>query len=397
MQLKIAVAGAGIAGLASAAFLARAGHDVTVFDQFDRPRPVGSGLMIQPVGLEVLKILGLDRALIERASPITRIYGETFRALPVLDLAYSDLRPGLNGHAVQRSVLFDLLHECALNSGARLVPDTRIDGHEADAFKADDSHGPFDLTIDALGAYSPLCPKPSAPLKFGALWALLDWPEGGRFNDDMLEQRYQHASKMVGVLPVGQTEPGGARKLTFFWSLRAVDLTEWQNRPLEDWKAAVRALWPATGSILDQITSHQDLTFAQYTHRTLRKPYSGRTIHVGDSFHATSPQLGQGANMALLDAAALAIAVRDAKPDAIGPAYAAIRRRHVVLFQTASWMFTPMYQSDSRVLPWIRNRIGAPLAGVRPMRRLLASLVAGELGAPLQRIRGIPKLEGPDA
>ena len=395
--MRIAVAGAGIAGLASAAFLARAGHDVTVFDQFDRPRPVGSGLMIQPVGLEVLKTLGLDRTLIERASPITRIYGETFRSLPVLDLAYSDLRPGLNGHAVQRSVLFDLLHECALKSGARLIPSTRIGGLEADAFRADEGQGPFDVIVDALGAYSPLCPKPSAPLKFGALWALLDWPESGPFNDDMLEQRYERASKMAGVLPVGQTRPGGARKLTFFWSLRAVDLAEWQSRPLEDWKDAVRALWPATDSILDQITSHADLTFAQYTHRTLMKPYSGRTIHIGDSFHATSPQLGQGANMALLDAAALAIAVRDAGPGGIGPAYAAIRRQHVLLFQTASWMFTPMYQSDSRVLPWIRNRIGAPLAGARPMRRLLASLVAGELGAPLRRIRDIRKLEGTDA
>ena len=44
--MKIAVAGAGIAGFAAATFLARAGHDVQIFDQFEAPRPVGSGLMI---------------------------------------------------------------------------------------------------------------------------------------------------------------------------------------------------------------------------------------------------------------------------------------------------------------------------------------------------------------
>jgi len=34
-------------------------------------------------------------------------------------------------------------------------------------------------------------------------------------------------------------------------------------------------------------------------------------VHIGDSAHATSPQLGQGANMALLDALALAVALRE--------------------------------------------------------------------------------------
>lgn len=388
--MKIAIAGAGIAGLACATFLARAGHEVTLYDQFERPHPVGSGLMIQPVGLAVLKMLGLDRDLIERASPITRIYGETLSALPVLDVSYSDLRPALTGHAVQRSVLFDLLHAAALHSGATLVPDTKITGARDGSLESEHgAPGPFDLVVDALGAYSALCPKPSAPLKFGALWALLDWPAGGPFNADMLEQRYAFASKMAGVLPVGQTRPGDGQKLTFFWSLRARDHAAWRDCALDVWKDEVRTLWPATDAILDQITSHRDLTFTRYTHRTLMKPYADRLVHVGDSFHATSPQLGQGANMALLDAAALAIAVRDADPGRIGPAYAALRRRHVLLYQSASWLFTPMYQSDSRVLPWVRNRIGAPLAGLRPMRRVLASLVAGELGRPLQRIRDI--------
>ncbi|WP_290483377.1 FAD-dependent oxidoreductase, partial [Hyphomonas sp. UBA3601] len=56
---KIAIAGAGIGGLAAAALLARAGHDVTVYDQFDAPGPVGSGLILQETGLTILGELGL--------------------------------------------------------------------------------------------------------------------------------------------------------------------------------------------------------------------------------------------------------------------------------------------------------------------------------------------------
>jgi len=49
-RLQIGIAGAGMGGLASAIALHCAGHRVRIFDKFDQPRPVGSGLVVQPVG-----------------------------------------------------------------------------------------------------------------------------------------------------------------------------------------------------------------------------------------------------------------------------------------------------------------------------------------------------------
>lgn len=49
--LDIAIAGCGPCGLAAALLLHRAGHHVTLFERFDTPRPIGSGLMLQPTGL----------------------------------------------------------------------------------------------------------------------------------------------------------------------------------------------------------------------------------------------------------------------------------------------------------------------------------------------------------
>ncbi|MEP6064543.1 MAG: FAD-dependent oxidoreductase, partial [Paracoccaceae bacterium] len=40
MRFKVAIAGAGIGGLTAAAYLARAGHEVEIFDKFDAPSPV---------------------------------------------------------------------------------------------------------------------------------------------------------------------------------------------------------------------------------------------------------------------------------------------------------------------------------------------------------------------
>ncbi|BBD38668.1 truncated glutamate synthase [Aminobacter sp. Y103A] len=58
-RLHIAIAGAGPAGLAAALYLKRDGHRVTVYDRFVEPKPLGSGLILQPTGLSVLADLGL--------------------------------------------------------------------------------------------------------------------------------------------------------------------------------------------------------------------------------------------------------------------------------------------------------------------------------------------------
>jgi 2-polyprenyl-6-methoxyphenol hydroxylase-like FAD-dependent oxidoreductase len=55
----IGVIGCGTAGAAAALFLARAGHDVRVFERVADPKPVGAGIIVQPSGQAVLARLGL--------------------------------------------------------------------------------------------------------------------------------------------------------------------------------------------------------------------------------------------------------------------------------------------------------------------------------------------------
>jgi 2-polyprenyl-6-methoxyphenol hydroxylase-like FAD-dependent oxidoreductase len=145
----------------------------------------------------------------------------------------------------------------------------------------------------------------------------------------------------------------------------------------------VRELWPATTPLLDQIDDPAQLTFARYAHRTLPRPAETALIHIGDAWHSASPQLGQGANMALLDAHALAIGLRAADVDTGLAAAVAMRRRHVRLYQSLTALFTPVYQSDSRILPFVRDRLVGPLSGRWPADRIQAAMVSGLIGRPL--------------
>ncbi|HEX8466949.1 MAG TPA: NAD(P)/FAD-dependent oxidoreductase [Allosphingosinicella sp.] len=388
-ELDIGIAGCGIGGLAAALLLARDGHRVCLYERFDAARPVGSGLMIQPTGLAVLRRLGLADALTEAAAPIERLLG---KAEPsgrvVLDVRYEWLRrPGARGYGVHRAALFDILHRAVIAEAIPIHTGRRVIGLDESQllFEGGEASPKHDLLVDTLGAGSHLAGEPARPLAYGALWASLDW--AGGFDEAALEQRYRAASVMTGVLPVGLARPGERRQAAFFWLLRGDRLARWRALGLEAWKEEVRALWPATAPLLDQIDSPNRLTFARYAHRTLREPAQPGLIHLGDSWHSTSPQLGQGANMALLDAWALATALRE--EDGLEPALrraVSLRRFHVRLYQALSALFTPAYQSDSRVLPWIRDRIVPPLGQLWPATRIQAEMVAGTFGGPLERL-----------
>jgi 2-polyprenyl-6-methoxyphenol hydroxylase-like FAD-dependent oxidoreductase len=215
------------------------------------------------------------------------------------------------------------------------------------------------------------------------LWASLPWQPG--FDSSALQQRYRRASVMAGVLPTGCRPGSDMPQAAFFWSLRADRLEDWRERGLGPWKAEVAALWPDTRPLLDAITDPDQLTFAHYAHRTLHTPVEPGLIHIGDSWHSTSPQLGQGANMALLDAWALALALRthDTLPEALAQAVT-LRRRHIRLYQAMSLLLTPVYQSDGRLVPMLRDRLIGPLSKLSPVMRLQAAMVSGLVGGPLR-------------
>ena len=247
--------------------------------------------------------------------------------------------------------------------------------------------GPFDLIVDALGVRSPLWRSfgggKRRDLRYGALWGTLPWPASG-FDRHALEQRYERASTMIGVLPIGRRHEDGIEEAAFFWSLRVDDYDAWLHAGACGVERTDR--WPCgptTEPLLDSIHDSGQMTLARYGHHMLARPFGERMVAIGDAFHAASPQLGQGANMALLDARALAPALRSTTDLQRALAlYARQRRRQMVYYQALSRGFTPFYQSDSRLLPPLRDFVIAPATRLPVVRRLVAASVAGLVLAP---------------
>lgn len=384
----IAVVGCGISGLAVALLLHRQGHAITLYERFGVPRAVGSGLMVQPTGLAVLAALGLAEATVARGARVDALLGLNTEGEAVLEADYRHLAmPGAFGLGIHRSSLFDVLFSAVRAAGIAIVTEhevaksTPAGGKRHLVFVDAPRSPPYDLVIDAAGLGSRLVPKPAEWLPYGALWATIDWPTDGPFQPRMLEQRYARAQQMVGLLPVG------ADRAAFFWSLKGKDHQAWLDRGLAAWKSDVCALWPDCEHLVDQFSDPSQLTFARYAHRTTKAPVGERIVHIGDAWHAASPQLGQGANMALLDAYGLALAFERADDlQNVLEEFLKLRRGHVRFYQWLTWIFTPPFQSDAAWPAVFRDLFMAPGSRIPPGPRMKAATLSGLAGSPLARL-----------
>jgi 2-polyprenyl-6-methoxyphenol hydroxylase-like FAD-dependent oxidoreductase len=117
---------------------------------------------------------------------------------------------------------------------------------------------------------------------------------------------------------------------------------------------------------------------AHYRDAVLRRFCCGRVAWLGDAAHAMSPQLGQGANMALLDASALArtLAMHDELAHALA-AYDRERRRHVGIYQLISRWLTPLFQSELDWAGRLRDACFGPLARLPLLRGETLKVLAG--------------------
>jgi 2-polyprenyl-6-methoxyphenol hydroxylase-like FAD-dependent oxidoreductase len=386
--LRIGVVGAGTGGLVSALLLARDGHDVEVVERVTDPRPIGAGMLMQPLGQVVLADLGLAEELTRCSTPVRRIEGRTRRGRTVLAFGYADAGRSEVGLGVHRGDLFELLWAAAtravsIRTGVA-VDDVR---HESDGWRlvtpSDAELGPYDLVVAADGARSRIRHRLRVATKdvgypYGCIWAVVPDPDG--LAGDVLWQRYGDTRTTLGILPTGLGQA------SIFWSSRTRTIdAEVAAGPAALLERA-RPFAGHLGILVERIAANGILA-ARYRDVVVPAPIAIRGPHgvvlVGDAAHAMSPQLGMGASLALADAWSLARSLRSHPdlPSAVR-AHVANRRSHVRWYTWLSRLMTPVFQSDLVPIGWARDLVFAPAGRVPLVRRQFAAILLGEQTSP---------------
>jgi 2-polyprenyl-6-methoxyphenol hydroxylase-like FAD-dependent oxidoreductase len=357
------VVGGGIGGLSLARELSRRALPVRVLEQAPEPAPVGAGIIMNPNAMRVLERNGLADRLRARGWPYWARDTHDHRGRL---LARRDYRPLYaagrlaTGTLVHRAHLHEALQE-ALPAGAVRFG-VRVAGVEtgADRVRVTAASGErfdADLLVGADGIHSVVRAAvhgPTAPVYMGyrSHRLVVDNRDRIQFFTEFLGR-----GKRIGLVPIS------AERL-YVWTTF--------NSPRESDRlglgsaAELRALFaeftdPRVTGALGQVASVESVlcTDVEEVHQD---PWvKGRVVLLGDAAHALTPNLGQGAGMAMEDAAVLAEELEGAAAGrqslvAALARYEARRRPRVDTVMRLSREVGEAGQRTGRLACWLRNR-----------------------------------------
>ncbi|MGI9474787.1 MAG: FAD-dependent oxidoreductase [Rubripirellula sp.] len=377
--MKIAVSGCGIAGTAVAALLARQGHSVTIFEQANECRPIGAGIMLQPSGQAVLARMGLSEVVEQKSARLDGLDASLASGKSLIQLRYDALGDSTCAWGVHRGLLFEsLLGECTANgveicNGSALQSCRRVDDRVSVVDQEEREYGGFDFVLATDGARSKL--RTASALRcrlidypYAALWATGPCPQVER----CLHQVIDGTRRLVGLLPIGNGQ------CSFFWGVRSDHYDDLVSTGIGKWKNEVIRLCPPAAELLETVERFDELTFSGYRHVGMRSWNTDSVLFLGDAAHASSPHLGQGANLALEDAEVFANALAETGDfDSACKWFTKQRYRKIRYYQQLTRLLTPFFQSDIPLLSFGRNAVLPWFPAVPFIRRRMLRTLCG--------------------
>ncbi|GAA0858171.1 NAD(P)/FAD-dependent oxidoreductase [Aliiglaciecola litoralis] len=366
---SLAIVGGGIGGLASAILLSKKGYKVTIYDKAKSPQPVGAGFLLQPPGQAVLHKLGILDKVLEQAVPIVGLQSKTLSGRSLLDLQYSRLKGSpRNGLGVQRSTIYQALLDEALSSSlVNMNWDSNVEEcitkGDVVSVVCNETKVDYDLCVLSSGSNSTMANKYfkdriHRPYGWGCLWTTFELP--GTLAPNILHQRCESSKKMMGILPVRKS--GEKYEAALYWSMKSADIEKLKRSDFPALKNEIMQFWPDAKNSLEHL-GFDDFIAASYNDNWIPKPFKGRIVAIGDISHATSPQLGQGCTMALLDAWSLAkhLSKEDDSLESSLEEWWNTRKYQLSYVRQLSKFLTPLFQSESKLCEVFRDWLMAPV------------------------------------
>jgi 2-polyprenyl-6-methoxyphenol hydroxylase-like FAD-dependent oxidoreductase len=368
-DLHVVVAGGAIGGSAAALLLARAGARVTLVERVARPSAVGAGIAVAENGMAVLESLGLRPALgaarETAGARVTDAAGRTLLAPPAPAPRLFMLR-----RATLHGVLLDAL--CA---------ESRIDrwfGAEVVRATPDGA-----VHVRADGAERTL----RADLVLGADGVRSRVREGGAFDARVRATGIRYVRGLVAEgLAEGVEAWTGAGIFgsfavdggTYFFASCGTPAcaAALAARDLDALRTAWSRAYAPAGRILGDVAGFDRLLVNDVVRVDCARWHDGRLALLGDAAHAMAPNLGQGANSALVDAAVLLDELRRA-PDlaAALSAYDARRRPAVRRVADVAERLGRVSEATHPMVRALRDRVLLPVAGLLATARTTAAVL----------------------
>ncbi|WP_110648578.1 FAD-dependent monooxygenase [Salinicola peritrichatus] len=299
------IAGAGLAGLAAAAALAQQGWSVRVHEKGKELREIGAGLYLWENALAALRELGVYNKVVETgvASEKPRLL-QDHRQREVNIRRKNEPLPELI--VILRTELHRILAEHAIAQGVEIITNSKVIGASPEGrLEFVNGMGPkADLVIGADGVFS----KVRDSLKLAQ--KIIEMKDGcgrhliPRQPDDSLSTRrieMWNGGRRIGMAPASKDYH------YVFLCCPEHDIAGRMQQPfnLEAWAES----HPNYREYLERLPRHPEEHWRPFYNVHCSSWSLGNACIVGDAAHAMTPNLGQGACVAITNAVVLARAV----------------------------------------------------------------------------------------
>lgn len=378
-SLRIAVVGGGIAGAAVALLLAQRGHAVEVFERGSGSAG-GAGLLLAPPALALLRSIGLEEAVRARGALVRGLSARTAQGGVLFDWDARRHGYAALGLGIERQVLHHVLLQAL--ASAVVHHSLEIAAVDAAAGLVTDSRGtvwgPYDLVVASDGAGSRLRAQEPALIAHShrydwtAFSGLLRAPADAPVRST-LDQCFRGAHH-VSRWPVGPVQASG-QLVCVSVNVPATSAPAFATP--EQGLAELQRLGLAQCAALPSLQPAGPWIALTCRDVVLRRLYRQHLVFVGDAAHSLSPQLGQGARLALAGAVNLASALERRSVSAALADYDRDQRTLAADYQRWSRRLTPLFQSQQRGVQWLRDGVFGTLLRLPGLQQTALRLLCG--------------------
>ncbi len=331
------VIGAGIAGLASAVALERAGFSVRVVERAPVLAPIGAALSMWANAVDALDQLGVGRALRDQGTRIDTMAAFTRDGRPIIgprqvnDSPYIGARAYMVTRAALQSVLLAAIDPACVTLGVAMTGITQDgDGVSMQLDNGETITGDIAIVADGIWSSQAAAMLGGKPRHagYGGVLALSD-PVAGEAGAHAAHE-YWGLGERFGVFDIG----GGRRY--WFYMRNEADSAEARLLTHAQIAETARDWFPDIGAAIAATPADRLIPFSIHAKSPPARLGIGRILCVGDAAHAMEPNLGQGACQAIEDAVALGVIARTLPVSAIVDGVERLRLKRIAHYVTQS-------------------------------------------------------------